>query len=141
MKTMDQIIETVKSGRESQCLDGRDYGRLIDFVPVEHWNVFGYSPKEGAEVPEIKPFTRDAVIKQLGDDVSFGFDKALNKRGISASLMNEVIKMWMWVLDDELQDHDDYSMYGLPLLKAVALKYGFHNEIGDHDGDEDRYNG
>ena len=30
-------------------------------------------------------------------------------------------------------------MYGLPLLKAVAVKYGFKNPIGDDEGTEDKY--
>ena len=32
-----------------------------------------------------------------------------------------------------------YALYGLPLLKATALKYGFPNEIGDDEGTESRY--
>jgi hypothetical protein len=31
-------------------------------------------------------------------------------------------------------------MYGLPLFKATALKYGFNNPIGDDLGSEDKYN-
>ena len=32
------------------------------------------------------PLTREDVLKQLKGDLAFGFEKALNKRGISASL-------------------------------------------------------
>jgi hypothetical protein len=65
----------------------------------------------------------------------------LDKRGISAGLMYEVVKMWMWVLEDDLQNHneEDYAQYGLPLLKAVAVKYEFKNEIGDDYGNEWKY--
>ena len=88
-----------------------------------------------------KEYTEENILQELKSDVAFGFDKALDNRGISSSLMYEVVKMWMWVLDDELMDFDNYSMYGLPLFKAVALKYGFDNPIGDDSGSEDKYDG
>ena len=31
-------------------------------------------------------------------------------------------------------------MYGLPLFKATAVKYGFVNMIGDDEGNESWYN-
>ena len=47
--------------------------------------------------------------------------------------------MWLWVLDDELDDFEEYTMYGLPLFKAVSLKYGFENMIGEEKGSELKY--
>ena len=139
MKTREKVFEVVENGRESRCLDGRDYSRLVNFFPVKDWETFGLEPKEGVKIPEPKPWTKDKIVAQLKDDVEFGFEKALDCRGISASLMNECVKLWLWILDDPLQDHDDYPQYGLPLLKAVALKFGFPNEIGDDTGSEEKY--
>jgi hypothetical protein len=34
---------------------------------------------------------------------------------------------------------EDYAMYGLPLFKAVAVKYGWNNPIGNDSGSEDKY--
>jgi hypothetical protein len=141
MKTREQILKAVRAGRHSQCLDGRDYSRLADFFPVEVWPVLGFEPKEGTEPPPPKEITRENVLECLEQDVAFGFEKALDKRGISSGLMYEVVKMWMWVLDDPLMDFDSYPMYGLPLFKAVAVKYGFENPIGQDNGDEAKYNG
>ena len=42
MKTSEQVIEAVRSGKESACIDGRDFSRLADFVPVDQWSVFGF---------------------------------------------------------------------------------------------------
>lgn len=139
MKTLEQIIEEVKNGKESQCLDGRDFARLIDFVPVDKLELFGFKEIEGKTYTPSE-FTKENVLKQLQKDVDFGFEKALNKRGISSTFMYEVVKMWMWVLEDELAEFDSYAMYGLPLFKAVALKYGFENPIGDDTGSESKYN-
>ena len=81
------------------------------------------------------------MLKQLKEDVEFGFEKALNKRGISSSLMFEVVRFWNWVLEEGLEDwdEDNYAMYGLPLFKATAVKYGWDNPIGDDNGDENKY--
>ena len=88
-------------------------------------------------------FTKENIIEQLRTDVEFGFEKALNRRGISACLMFEVVRMWNWILneDDELANwpSERYAIYGLPLFKATAIKYGFPNMIGDDEGDESWY--
>jgi len=140
MKTREQVLEIIKAGKESKCIDGRDYGRLVKFFPVENWKDLGFEPTGNGSSFEEKELTRKNVLYELKEDLSFAFDKALNKRGISASLMYDVIKMWMWVLDDEeLYNFKEYAMYGLPLLKAVALRYGFDNRIGDDKGSEDKY--
>lgn len=93
---------------------------------------------------EVQPYTVGHVLAQLERDVSFAFSKALNKRGISASLMSSVLHMWMIVLQDEelieyTNTESSYPQYGLPIIKAVAIRYGFPNEIGDDDGDEYKY--
>lgn len=134
MKTLDQIIELYKT----ETLDGRDVVRLCDFLPPDKWATFGISLKEGVDPSTIvtKEFTRDNVLEQLKLDVAFGFEKALNKRGISAGLMYEVVEMWNWVLEEGLQGFESYAQYGLPLFKATAIKYGFPDEIDGFYGDE-----
>jgi len=136
MKTIEQI----KSDYKSHSLDGRDLSRLMQFLPEEDLKHFGIKLKDefvGKHTPI--PFTKENVLKQLEKDVSFGFEKALNKRGISASLMNDVVKMWNWILEEGLEDFDEYAQYGLPTLKATAIKYGFKNPIGNDNGDEFKY--
>lgn len=137
MKTLEQIKE-----RGSQCLDGRDFGRLAQFIPEADFPNFGLVLKpEFVGKHDAKPFTREAVLAQLKEDVDFGFEKALDQRGISAGLMFNTVKLWNWVLEEGLEDwpDDNYAMYGLPLFKATAIKYGFPNLIGDDDGDEPKY--
>jgi hypothetical protein len=139
MKTKEQILDAVKNGRESNCIDGRDYDRLSCCFEEKDLELFGFKVNDGIKwIP--KEYTKENILQQLKLDVDFGFEKALNKRGLSSSLMYEVVKMWMWVLDDELMNFDNYSMYGLPLFKAVAIKYGFDNPIGNDSGSEDKYN-
>jgi hypothetical protein len=48
--------------------------------------------------------------------------------------------MWLWILEVDAEfDTVDYAQYGLPIFKAVAVKYGFPNPIGDDNGDEPKY--
>ena len=67
-----------------------------------------------------KPYTRENILEALQSDVAFGFEKALDKRGLSSGMMFEVVKMWNWILneDDELANwgDDNYAMYGLPIV-------------------------
>jgi hypothetical protein len=141
MKTLEQI----KSSYKSNTLDGRDLNRLIAFVPFNMLPFCGIKANEGVTEEQwnedLKPLTRENIIEQLKSDVEFGFEKALNKRGLSAGMMASVISMWNWILEEGLEDlgDDDYAEYGLPIFKATALKYGFDNPIGDDTGSEYKY--
>jgi len=140
MLTIEAIIAHV-SEKGSNTLDGRDMSRLSRFIPVSEWGKLGLVVKEGVDPATILtvPMTREILLAQLAQDLDFGFEKALNKRGLSAGMMYEVVKMWMWVLEDDLQHSDLYAQYGLPFFKAVALKYGLENPIGEDEGTEFRY--
>jgi hypothetical protein len=136
MKTLKQI----KEGYKSQTLDGRDLYRLAEFIPEAELKDFGLALKpEAVGTHKHKAFTKRNVLTQLRKDVAFGFEKALNKRGISSSLMYEVVAMWNWILEEGLEDFKDYAQYGLPLFKATAVKYGFENPIGKDKGNEIKY--
>lgn len=136
MKTLAQVKEQYKSN----TIDGRDLYRLMQFIPESELKDFGLELKpEYVGTHKHIDFTRENVLIQLEKDVEFGFEKALDQRGISAWLMAEVVMMWNWVLEEGLEDFDDYPMYGLPIFKATAVKYGFDNPIGDDTGCESIY--
>lgn len=137
MKTLQQVKELYKSN----TFDGRDLNRLMQFIPETELKDFGLELKEEyIGTHQHIEFTKENILIQLEKDVEFGFEKALNKRGLSAGLMSEVVQMWNWILEEGLEDFDEYPMYGLPIFKATAIKYGFENPIGDDTGAEDSYN-
>jgi len=137
MKTLQQVKELYKSN----TIDGRDFKRLVQFIPESDLKDFGLELKdEFVGKHEHKEFTKENILIQLKEDVEFGFEKALNQRGLSSSMMAEVVKMWNWILEEGLEDFDEYPMYGLPIFKATALKYGFDNPIGNDAGSEESYN-
>lgn len=136
MKTLQQIKENYKS----QTLDGRDLGRLMQFIPESELKDFGIELKpEYVGKHEHMPFTKENILHQLEEDVAFGFTKALNQRGLSAFAMYEVVMMWNWILEEGLEHFDNYAQYGLPLFRATAVKYGFKNPIGEDSGSERKY--
>jgi hypothetical protein len=136
MKTLEEI----KTQYKSETLDGRDLQRLSQFIPEAELKDFGMELKEEYTGTYTHiPFTKENILIQLEKDVAFGFEKALNQRGISSGLMYAVVQMWNWILEEGLENFDDYPMYGLPLFKATAIKYGFPNPIGDDTGSEDKY--
>lgn len=140
MLSKEQIIEAVKGGREAEAFpDSRDYARLIEFFDSGDWPIFGFSLVDGAEPSPPKDFTEANVLEQLARDLDFAFEKALGQRGLSAGAMHAVVRMWMWILEDDLQHNDEYAQYGLPLLKKVAVKYNLPNPIGDDYGNERKY--
>lgn len=137
MKTLDQVI----ADYESKAIDGRDFTRLAAFVPANQLDAIGCALPPGTTHTPL-PFTRENVLAQLQQDVAFGFEKALDKRGISANCMYYVVAMWNWVLEEGLgldNFEGGYAQYGLPLFKATAVKYGWPNPIGDDTGSEYRY--
>lgn len=135
---MLQLDYILNNWNKSNSLLGDMFGRrLRQFLTVEQaksidWEVLKqyHNPIE---------FTKQNVIKQLESDVAFGFKKALEKNLLISKLMFDVVKEWLFILEDPLKDFDDYSMYGLPLFKAVAVKYGFDNPIEEDDGSENKY--
>ena len=146
MKTLAEFVKDNKS----KCLDGRDYTRLLNYcsweeipliMPYENLKE-EYNSKEAWEKVGHKEWTKENILKDLERDVAFGFEKALNRRGISSGLMFEVVRMWNNILEEGLENwsDDNYAMYGLPLFKSTAVKYGFDNPIGDDTGEEDYYN-
>ena len=138
MKTLTQI----KNFYKCNTLDGRDLTRLAQFIPKEQLNDFGLELNEEYKGKhKAMPFIKENILNQLKEDVEFGFEKALGQRGISSSLMFNVVNMWNWILEEGLEnwDEDNYAQYGLPLFKATAVKYGFDNPIGDDNGNEYKY--
>lgn len=135
-----KTLEFIKANYKSSTLDGRDLHRLAQFIPEDQFEDFGLSIKDEFKgTHKHEDFTRENILAQLKEDVAFGFEKALNQRGISSSMMAEVVEMWNWILEEGLEDFDEYAQYGLPLFKATAIQYGFDNPIGNDTGSEYKY--
>ena len=95
MKTIEEVLEMYKSN----TLDGSDIYRLVDFIPEDKLSLFGMELEDEYVGKHVAiPLTKENVLKRLEEDVEFGFEKALYKRGISSSLMHDVVRMWNWIM-------------------------------------------
>ena len=140
MKTIQEILDNYKD--YGTFLDDRFGSRFCQFLTEEQMEKIGFGLKDEFKGKhQTIEWTRENILKQLERDVNFGFEKALDQRGISANLMFEVVRSWNKVLEEGLENWDEnhYAQYGLPLFKATAVKYGFDNPIGDDEGDEPCY--
>lgn len=137
MKTLNEILDNYKD--YAVVLDDRFGSRLAKFLTEEQLEKIGFKYDGDEPYPEPKEWTRENILEQLKSDVEFGFEKALDQRGISAGLMFYVVLRWNQVLEEGLENYpeENYAMYGLPLFKATAVKYGWENPIGDDNGDEE----
>lgn len=125
MKTIEQIIGNYEEYKTH--LEDRFGIRLCQFLTVEQMGAIGYTYKteEAAKAHTPIPFTEENVLKQLKEDVEFGWMKACDERGLSAGMMHEVVEAWCKVLENGLADSLPYAPYGKPLFKAVDTMYGF----------------
>lgn len=141
MLTKDYVIEHY-NGLETLNRLGNRLAQFFTKDELRRLNIFEESSIDVWDESKIKKWNEKNIIKQLEKDVAFGFEKALNQRGISAGIMFEIVLSWNKILENSLKDWnpDNYAMYGLPLFKATALLYGFDNPIGDDEGTEDYYN-
>lgn len=142
MKTKEEVLAHF-ADYETPIQD-RFGSRLCLFLTEEEANKIGFERVDKNKPWETpKEWTKENIIAQLKEDVALGFEKALNQRGISSSLMFDVVRKWNIVLEDGLENYDEnnYAQYGLPLFKATAVKYGFDNPIGEDSGCERTYAG
>jgi len=133
LPTLDEAITRFLK-LDRSILDDRDTLRLAAFLSSDQLSKLDFAVIEG-EIHNPLEWTADNVSKELAEDVAFAFEKALNRRGISAYLMAGVLEMWHAILQPPF-DLPKYRHYGLPIAKSMAVYFELDNQIGDKNGDE-----
>lgn len=131
VKTIEEVLSNY-SDYETD-LEDRFGKRFTDFLTEEQALEIGFAltddaKKDGKVWHEPLAWTEENVLAQLHRDVNFGWEKACDKRSISASLMYEVVQAWCKLLENGLEGWTNYAMYGKPLFRAVAANYGWKLE-------------
>lgn len=136
MKTLEWVKEHIDEVEQDDFFDRCFTKRFVDFLPVAEWEHFGFR-FNGEKEPEVKEWTEENVLAQLKSDVEFAIEKSTNHRGISASLMNDVLKAWCIVMENGLEK-TPYGYYGDKLIKKVDEYYNF-GLVTEDTFDEDFY--
>lgn len=125
MKTLDYVKNHIGEFEEDYIFDRRFTKRFIEFLHVEEWEQFGFGYcGEGSYVP--KEWTEENILVQLKRDVEFGYQKAINERGLSSGLMCMVVRAWCKVLENGLElDDDGTGYYSINQFTSVAEHYGW----------------
>lgn len=139
MKDLTQMVKEYNF----EAIDGRDLSRLAMFLNASQLSILkdrGFIEEFNSEEAPLE-YSEEVILDRLKSDLTFAFDKALGKRGLSAACMWHVIRMWNTLLENGLGDPSDeqYTWYGLPYLKATALANGLDNPLGDDTGAEPQY--
>lgn len=130
MLSIDYVKEHISEIEFENYIGERRFTkRFLDFLPTSEWEKFGYGYK-GEEEYIPKEWTEENIIAQLKADLDFAIEKATNHRGISSSLMYDVLKSWCIVLENGLEK-TEYGWYGDKLIKAIDEYYGFGLYVED----------
>ena len=137
MRSLDEI-----KVRVDQHFGDEVQGTMIAMAGGYH-PVMIYHPDYVKEGYEASPLTEEEVVKEMKEYIEFAFGKAYNCRGLSSSRSIWKFTQWLWLLEDHelmtfAEDDDNYAMYGVPVLRKIAEKYGFTDPHPDwtYIGDE-----
>lgn len=125
MMDFNAILARIERLRNDQWddIDGRRKVRLISLLPFDLAKPF---LKPGISGADWKPQTQEEAYDRAREDLCFAWDKTLGHRGISASLMADVMLDWVWLLCGENQakqvEDAPHENYGAPKL-ALAGKF------------------
>lgn len=124
MKRIKDILNNYDNYKT--VLDDRFGNRFIDFLTIEEMESIGIELKDEYKKDwQPKEWNEENIIEQLKKDIEFGIEKAEDERGLSSSLMFEVVKSWLKVLEDKetLEYFEGYYDYGLNGFYPARDKY------------------
>lgn len=125
MKSLEYVKTHIDEFEEDDFLDMRWTKRFLDFIPVSEWEGYGFKYNGNPDELTVKEWTEENVLAQLKKDVEFGYEKAMDERGISSELMAMVVNAWCKVLENGLNLDGDDGWYHVRQFTTVAEHYGW----------------
>lgn len=125
MRTDEEIVARAKAIAAHDWM-GTQGVDLIQRLPLEKARPL---LKDDADIKEWTVLPRDeATVKnEMLNYMPFAWDKANNRRGISASRSLEHMSVWLWLLghDEAAEAVLEYDHYGKPWLRAICEAFGW----------------
>ncbi len=125
MKSLEYVKTHINEFEEDDFLDMRWTKRFLDFIPVSEWEEYGFKYNGNPDEVVVKEWTEENILAQLKSDVEFGYEKAMDERGISSKLMAMVVNAWCKVLENGLNLDGDDGWYHVDQFTTVAEHYGW----------------
>ncbi len=126
MRTTEQIIERLKAASKGDIF-GFESSILLVRLDFTDAKPFLKEDATGLGWEKLSRERQDVLAEMLGY-MPFAWDKANNRRGISAWRSLAHYKSWLWLLDDD-QDYDEwvdpYEFYGKPNLIRICEAFGW----------------
>lgn len=128
MKSLDYVKKHFSEFEKDEWLDRRFTKRFLDFIPVEEWAQYRFS-YTGDEPFIPTEWTEKNILSQLKRDTQFGYEKAVDEKGISSELMAMVVNAWCKVLENGLDLNGNDGYYHIKQFTVVAEHYGWNLEV------------
>jgi len=124
MRTREEVIEKM---RETIAVPFSFWPQVLaEYLTFEESTPFLKDGADPAGWPDPKPLTRNSIINEMREYMTFAWDKVRDHRGISACRSVEKMSAWLWLMNDDLDlERFPHEQYGAPRLKAVCDKFGF----------------
>lgn len=124
-RSQDAIVAEIERIKDEDFF-GFKTSDLIGYLDYEHAKPYlnpGVTKDEWHPNPQDREFT----LGVMRDYMPFAWDKANNKRGLSAGRSMAHFTVWIWILGDEsiFGDLETYSNYGKAHLQKICDHYGW----------------
>jgi len=139
-RTDEEIVAKIREWMPTNVFGFGVYD-LISYLPLEAAKEFITLDDEDAAKWKPLPRDRASIEVEIKSYIPFAWDKANNRRGISALRSMCHFHAWIWMLDelDKVGDLLEYDFYGKDNLRKICEVYGLNPDKWD-DGlrvDED----
>ena len=128
-RTDDEIISRINvvADRDFLGFEVSDLVTCLDFQTAKR--EFDVNAEESAwEIVSREPAD---VIVRMYDYMPFAWDKANNRRGLSAGRSMSHYSAWIWLAGDDLGDLLEYEFYGKDKLVLICNHYGWDSSEWD----------
>lgn len=135
MRTQEEILARIESVKQDDVF-GFQRSDLIEFLTFE--NAKPFLVKEyvaQVEAGEIKYEQQTDPVAIIRDYMAFAWDKANDRRGLSAMRTMEHMQTWLWLAGEDVLANKckHYNYYGKPQLVEICEKYGIDWKSLDDD--------
>lgn len=127
LPTPEQIVARLEYRKQDDpfAFEVVDYLSWLDYAHAKPY--LKDTVTESKWEQDRQPLTRENVLQRMEEYMPFAWDKARNKRGLSASRSVQHYIAWTWLIGDqdfsEQIDKMPFNPYGEPALRAICERY------------------